>query len=248
MKLKFVINKEFDIEMTLHMHSLHMTSVIESEAISRKSLEEQYKKELPKLESKRKEFQLEWDKINDKFSRYVEKVTGYNWFYPEYECVLSFNIRGASNWGKVIWGDIPKIVRGYDVPTNSWYFTRITAHELILAHYFEIYRRYYDKEGLKDGQVWALAEIAAFALTSLTPEAKTFWSNTEYYTNHNYPQIVELQNELKSTFIKTAAKGDFDSYIKKRIELARRYSDMDPLKAVPSKEDKKERTKSKSKS
>jgi hypothetical protein len=213
-----------------------MYSVIENGAISRKRLEEQYKKELPKLESKKKEFQLEWDKINDEFSKYVEKVTGYKWFYPEYECVLSFNIRGASNWGKCIWGNVPKIVRGYNEPTQNGLFLRITAHELILAHYFEIYRRHYEHEGLKDGQVWALAEIAAFALTSLTPEAKTFWSYTEYYTNHNYPQIVELQNELKSAFIKTAAKGDFDSYIKKGIELVRRYPDIDPLKTVPLKD------------
>jgi hypothetical protein len=49
---------------------------------------------------------------------------------------------------------------------------RVVAHETILSHYFEIYRRYYTNENLKDGQVWALAEISAFALTSLTNEAK----------------------------------------------------------------------------
>jgi lipid A disaccharide synthetase len=66
---------------------------------------------------------------------------------------------------------------------------------------------------LTDGQVWALAEIAAFALTSLTDQVKEFWPwNTEYYTNHNYPHIVELQNELRQPFVK---RRDFDEYIKK---------------------------------
>ena len=53
-----------------------------------------------------------------------------------------------------------------------------------------------DKSGL-------FSEIAAFALTSLTKNVKKWWSwNTEYYTNHNYPHIVNLQNKLKQLFLK----------------------------------------------
>jgi hypothetical protein len=99
---------------------------------------------------------------------------------------------------------------------------RITAHELILSHYFEIYKRHYKKEKLTDKQVWMLAEIAAFALTSLTPEVKKFWSwDTEYYTNHNYPELVKLQNKLKNVFLK---RKSFDDYIKKGIDLVRKYN------------------------
>ncbi len=79
---------------------------------------------------------------------------------------------------------------------------KITAHELILSHYFEIYRRHYGDRRLTDNQVLALAEIAAFALTSLDPQIKEFWPwNNEYYTNHNYPHIIGLQNELKYIFL-----------------------------------------------
>jgi len=103
---------------------------------------------------------------------------------------------------------------------------RTTAHELILSHYFEIYKRHYKAEGLKDGQVWALAEIASFALTSLTDDVKKFWPwDTEHYTNHNYPHIVDMQNNLKQPFLK---RENFDDYIKKGISLVKKYPKMNP--------------------
>jgi hypothetical protein len=222
MELEFVIDKEYDIEMTVNMYA------ITGKEITRKSLEEQYKIKLPEIERKKLIFQKAWDNINGTFSTYIEKSTGYKWFYPKYECVLSLNIRGASNWGNG-----PKVVRGYNEELNDK-FLRITAHELILSHYFEIYKRHYSSESLTDGQVWALAEIAAFALTSLTKEVKEWWPDyTEYYTNHNYPHIVKLQNELKAVFIESVREGSFDNYIKKGIDLVREYPEMSPMGLVP---------------
>lgn len=215
MKLNFVIDGEYDIQTVL---GLKETGYLKEE-ITRESLKERYKGVLPDMKRKQKEYQDSWDDIGERFSDYVEKTTGYNWFYPEYTCVLSVAARGVSNWGhepKILrfWGEDPKRM------------LRITAHELILSHYFEIYRMHYREAGLKDGQVWALAEIAAFALTSLTKEAKEFWpGNAEYYTNHNYPHIVELQKELGKVFL---GRKDFDEYIKKGIELVRKYPNMNP--------------------
>ncbi len=104
---------------------------------------------------------------------------------------------------------------------------RITAHELILSHYFEIYRRHYSDHNLSDNQVWALAEIAAFALTSLTETAKKFWpwDYTGYYTNHNYPQIVGLQNKLKKVFIKG---NNFDDYVLTGIKFVKKFKNIKP--------------------
>ncbi len=103
---------------------------------------------------------------------------------------------------------------------------RITAHELILSHYFEIYRHKYSETNLKDGQVWALAEIAAFALTSLPSKVKKFWPWwTDYYTNHNYPHIVAIQNELKDAFLK---RKSFEEYMLKGFELVKNYPGMNP--------------------
>jgi hypothetical protein len=210
MKLKFIIDKKYDKKMAREFG-------LSKETLAK--LDSLYKTSLPSLESSKKLYQKSWNEINNKFSRYIEKTTGYNWFYPEYECVVSFVHKGISNWGTA-----PKIVR--QANENPLFMRRITAHELILSHYFEIYKRNYKKEGLKDGQVWALAEIAAFALTSLTPEVKKFWpEDTEYYTNHNYPHIVELQNKLKTVFLK---RKNFDEYIKKGISLIKKYPKMNP--------------------
>jgi len=79
---------------------------------------------------------------------------------------------------------------------------------------------YLTQHKLKDGQVWALAEIAAFALTSLCPEVGGFWpwDDQGYYYDHNYPQIVELQKKLKPIFLK---KKNFDEYIKTGINLVK---------------------------
>lgn len=207
MRLKFVLDKKYD------------TSIFPLGKNERAYLDTQYKSSLKYLKFTQKLYQDSWNEIGDQFSSYIKKETGYPWFYKKYECVISVIHRGISNWGTA-----PKIVRGWQ--ENPYSMRRITAHELILSHYFEIYKKYYSKENLTDGQVWALAEIAAFALTSLTPEAKRFWPwNTEYYNDHNYPHIVKLQNQLKSVFLK---RKNFDEYIAKGIALVRKYPRMSP--------------------
>ena len=183
MKLTFIIDKEYD-------KSFVKDKVFLEKIDKQYEINDKYKF----LESSINLYGESWDKINDIFSDYIEKRTGYKWFYDNYECVVSVIHSGISNWGTA-----PKIVRSWK--ENPYSMRRITAHELILSHYFEIYKRNSKEENLTDGQVWALAEIAAFALTSLTPEVKEFWPwNTEYYTSHNYPHIVEIQNELKEVF------------------------------------------------
>ncbi len=218
MKLDFVIDKEYDIKMTLQLKEAGYPGY---KKINRTFLEERYRKELPEMRIKQKEYQVSWDGIGESFSDYIERATNHGWFYPKYECVMSIAVSGASNWGHA-----PIIMRIYT--EDPYRMRRITAHELILSHYFEIYRRYYNSESLTDGQVWALAEIAAFALTSLTSEAKSFWQNAEYYTNHNYPHIAKLQNDLKPIFLESMKMKDFDYYIKRGIELAKAYPNMSP--------------------
>lgn len=212
MRLRFVIDEDYDIVMARQTNK----------TLDINHMKAQYAERMPDMLAKQKSYQSAWDEINDRFSSYIERATGYRWFYPVYECVLSFINKGISNWGHA-----PKIVRSYEEDPHK--MRRITAHELILSHYFEIFRRHYKDEGLKDGQVWALAEIAAFALTSLTKEVERFWpGDTKYYTNHNYPHIVELQNALKEPFLKSMTKGDFDDYIKNGIKLVREHPEISP--------------------
>jgi hypothetical protein len=210
MKLKFIVDQKYDETMA------------RSFGFSKdklKKIKSDYRFMLPYLELTKDLYHKSWDDISNGFSRYVERETGHKWFYPEYECVISVAHSGIANWGFK-----PKIVRSWK--ENPYYMRRITAHELILSHYFEIYKRYYKKEKLKLGQVWALAEIAAFALTSLNAQVKEFWPwNTEYYIDHNYPHIVDLQNKLKVEFME---RKSFNDYMKKGIILVRKYPGMNP--------------------
>jgi len=206
-RLRFIIDEDYD------------KSLVKDRRIL-KSVDRQYKTSLRFLKFTQKLYQSSWDEINDDFSEYVEKLTGYDWFYPRYDCVVSVVHRGISNWGHA-----PKIVRHWK--ENPYYMRRITAHELILSHYFEIYRRYYSNEGLTDGQVWALAEIVAWALTSLTTQVTRFWPwDTTHYTDHNYPQVVKLQKRLGIAFLK---RKDFDEYIRAGIRLVKAYPNMSPV-------------------
>ena len=207
MKLKFIIDKEWDKKISKIM------------GIPENYVNKQYKTSLNFLNLAQKMYQKSWDEINDEFSKYVENITGYKWFYPEYKCVISVATVGMSNWG-----GSNVIVRHWK--ENPYFMRRITAHELIEAHYFKIIKRYYPGEKLKDGQIWALAEIAAWSLTSLTPEVKKWWPwNTDYYTNHNYPHIVKLQLKLKKIFLK---RKNFDEYIKEGIKSIKKYPNMSP--------------------
>lgn len=98
---------------------------------------------------------------------------------------------------------------------------RITAHEILLAHYFSIVRNNYKDSNLTDRQIWALAEISSFALTGLDEDIRKFWpwDTRGYYTDHNYPELVELQNALKEPFIN---RKSFDEYIEKGIFLVKK--------------------------
>ncbi len=209
MKLKYVIDKKYDKQF-----------VGMSNKIVRDNFDDIYKKSLPYLKYTKEAYQSAWNEIGQKFFHYIAKETGYGWFYPEYKCVVSVANQGISNWGYA-----PIIIRGWK--ENPYSQRRITAHELIVSHYFEIYRHHYSEHDLSDNQVWALAEIAAFALTSLTETVKKFWpwDFSGYSTNHNYPQIVSLQNRLKKVFID---RKSFDDYILEGIKMVKKFKNIKP--------------------
>lgn len=216
MKLKFVIDKEYD---EYWVKDKKWAKAFGFKKGTLEEMEGVYKISRPYLELTRELYQKVWNEINDEFSESVERTIGYKWFYPRYECVVSVIHPGISNWGEA-----PKIVVHWRY--NPYHMRSITAHELVLSHYFEIYKRHFKDEGLTEGQVWALAEIAAYALTSFTPEAKKFWPwDAIYYTNHNYPHIVDLQKKLKLAFIK---RKDFEGYIRKGVTLVKKYPNMSP--------------------
>jgi hypothetical protein len=207
MILRYTIDKEYDKKFVEGKKQLN-------------DLEKQYKQVLKYMRYSQREYQKSWNEISRNFSDYVEKESGYKWFYQTYYCVISAVQPGISNWGHG-----PKIIRWWR--ENAYVQRRITAHELIISHYFEIYKRHYKYHGLTNGQVWALAEIAAFALTSLTQNVKNFWpwDISGYYYDHNYPQLVPMQKKMKTIFLK---RKNFDDYIEKGIKLVKEYPSISP--------------------
>jgi len=231
MKIRFEIDKNYDAEtfvfilQSSNQESYSHTLKVDPRTISKirggklkdinkftKLVDETYDKCLPYIEKSREIYQESWDGIIDDFSGSVEKLTT-PWFYKEYICVVTHFLSGVSNQdGNVIarnWMENPFTQR------------RITAHEIILAHYFSIHKNNYPDSKLEQKQVWALGEIAALALTGLEPELKKFWpwDTQGYYTDHNYPELVELQLMLKEPFLK---RKSFDEYIKAGIEAIRK--------------------------
>ncbi len=202
MKLNFIIDKNYDKR-------------FENTKKKKQGLLKRYQNCAEALVYTTNEYQKSWDQIGNVFSDFIEKTTGYPWKHKVYQCIVSPTHRGISNWD-----GSNKIVRGWE--ENPLAMRRITAHELIIHHYFHIIKKYYYQEKLSDLHIWALAEIGAFALTSLTQESRMFWpwDASGYYTNHNYQSIVPLQKRLKQIFIQ---RRDFDEYIRKGIKMVKGY-------------------------
>ena len=198
------------------MFQLFGKKTVPSQKKHSKQAKEAYAVLFPYIEKSRQLYQQSRDEIMEEFSNNVAALT-YPWFYSEYQCVIGFLNRGISNWNS------NKIIRWWQ--ENSDAQRRITAHEVLLAHYFSIHRHKFPDSGLADKQIWALAEIAAFALTGLETGLAKFWpwDSSGYYTDHNYPQLVPLQNQLKEPFLK---RKSFNQYIKAGIDLVKKYPNL----------------------
>lgn len=213
MKVEFIIDEEYDLATARSM------DFTKEQLEYAKSLYEICPEE---IEKSRKKYQKSWNEINDNFSDYVKEKTNYDWFYPEYGCVVSTSVQGASNGGHE-----PKIV--ISIGQNLTGMRRNVAHELILSHFFEIYKRNYQNEGLTNRQGWAFAEIVAFVLTSTsekTRDVETFWKEvSSYITEHSYDSIKGLQNELREVYLRN---GSFKEFIKEGIKKVKKYPNMNP--------------------
>lgn len=97
MKLKFVLDQAYDRKMAKKF-GFSKAALDRVDAV--------YKTSLPYVKLTQQLYQKSWDQINGGFSAYIEKITGYPWFYPEYTCVISVIHKGISNWGTA-----PRIVR-----------------------------------------------------------------------------------------------------------------------------------------
>jgi len=146
-----------------------------------------------------------WEVVIGTFSKIIPAITGHDWFYENYVCVVSAFNPGISSW----YGN--KIVRKYgEDPVKQ---RRITAHEIVLSHIFHIVRLSYTKDEIDDRQVWKFAEISTvFVLNdgSLARLWPWFKAPPEYFSGSNYPQLAELERTLAALY---NARKSFKGYL-----------------------------------
>lgn len=152
-------------------------------------------------------YQKSWDEINDTFFSRLSEITKFPIQHKTFECVLSDFHIGISNWG----GN--KIVRSWK--ENPFTQRRITAHEIIISHFFSyIYEKYPE---IKDRhKIWELAEIFTFVITGTDEVMTKFWpwDKSGSYTDHNYPELVKKQKALTKIYL----NDGFQQFIKVGLE------------------------------
>jgi len=197
-KLKFILDEEYSVETALQMITervkcnrvygnvrLEYSELTAIETLI-KSGESNLEKEKNRIEARKiikknyqdkgiqillreslSTYQKSWDEINKDFFETIVRLTGFPWTYDEYECVLSPFVVGVSSWN----GN--KIVRSCG--ENSLTMRKITAHELILAHIFDILTRVFGAYDLTSRQKWAISEICASMVTGSDEVENKFW-------------------------------------------------------------------------
>lgn len=153
-------------------------------------------------------YQSAWNEINDLFSSEVGRVTGYRWKYSKYFVVVSpINIGVSSSGGN-------KVVRSCF--EDSYKQRRITAHELLMSHLWNVFDKTLKSAKKRGIQLWALNEITTIAILSLEPFLNTIWGNK--YENYlkNYPFLDNLKMKLKQLYIN---KANFIGYLNEGIKV-----------------------------
>ncbi len=178
-----------------------------------KLVEEKYKENSITISKAPALYQKAWNKINDKFSDNIEKITNTKWHHDTFFVVLSpFHI-GVSNTG----GD--KVIRSiFEDPEDQ---KRITAHEILMSHIWNIMFDSFGDKAKQDSYMhyWGLNEIATTAVLGLESEMNDLWTqNYKGYDNYlgNYPQLKKLQNKMKDVYL---AKNSFTDFLNEGISI-----------------------------
>lgn len=162
-----------------------------------------------------REYQQSWNAINDNFFSAITRVTRIPWRYVGYRCLVSaFSIDQSSWEGNTIvrrWSDNPLTMR------------RVTAHELLVGHGFQILRttNLYDRFTIR--QAWACSELLAWTLIAFERRLNACWPwwttpESRWPLRHNYPELIATQKRVGSQYLRTA----FPKWIVSTVRSVRR--------------------------
>lgn len=164
-----------------------------------------YKKISPFIKNSISDYQKSWNKINDAFFKLVESKTKTPWKYKKYYCVVSAYHEGISSWG----GNI--IARRWSINADTQ--RKVTAHELVLSHFWTMLDKNDISKKWSDDKKWQYSEIFSWCLLGLDKDFYKFWPwllNRDLFPeNHNYPELINLQKELKKLYSKSDNFADF---------------------------------------
>ena len=198
-------NMDLDFEIVKKISKMKSFANIESEI--EKIVSKRYLNSEKYLNLSIEMYQQSWNEINDAFFGRLAEVTKFPIQHKTFECVLSDFHIGISNWG----GN--RIIRSWK--ENPFTQRRITAHEIIISHFFSYIYKKHTK--IKDKhKIWELAEIFAFIVTGTDKIMTKFWpwDDSGSYTDHNYPELVKKQKALTEVY----SKKGFHEFVKVGFE------------------------------
>jgi hypothetical protein len=175
-------------------------------ALVGKLVQDRFDKNGASIEASSGDFEVQWKDLLPLFSDLVVQTTESPWVHPEYVCVVSSVHPGLSSWS----GN--KVAVKYDETTANK--RRILAHEIVLSDVFQLLRRHHSVREVSDWQVWAYAEITAVLVLD-DSTLRPFWPNFpragEWFSNSNYPQLAELEIQLKDLFDHRTHYADYET-------------------------------------
>lgn len=164
-----------------------------------------FSKLLPFLKNSVSDYQKSWDKINKDFFKLVEVKTKHLWKYDNYYCVVSAYHEGISSWGKNI------IARRWSINADTQ--RKVTAHELTLSHFWTMLNDNKISKNWPDDKKWQYSEIFSWCLLGLDEDFFKFWpwllKEHLFPKNHQYQEIITLQNKLEKLYFKCDSFSDF---------------------------------------
>ena len=158
-----------------------------------------------------------WRSALPEFSAAAVAVTGHDWFYGEYRCLVTAFRVGVTSWHGNVIG-----VRHDQAPRRALW---ILTHELLLSHVFHIVRSRYTPEELDDWRVWAFAEISAVLVKEdprLHPLAPSMVGRSQnHFARSNYPQLAPLEDALRALFVE---RKDFNDYLDRAVPILKEFT------------------------
>ena len=187
------------------MEKIEVETFEEIEEFAINYLRKRHADKAEQIKNAKRDYQTEWDKINDYFFEKTTQLTEHSWTHSEYKVVISPVHKGVSD----MCGDT--VLRS--ALEDSKDQLRITAHELLMHHMWHvIWELFPESEDNETFEHWALNELVTNAVLGLDSDFKDQWSKeTVGYDQYlsNYPQLEKVKIALKQEYEDKKTFKDF---------------------------------------